>query len=181
MKISSQEEYGLRCTLQLARLAPKASLTIPEIAQREGLSTAYVAKLLHLLRQAAMVQSVRGRSGGYVLSRPGSDVSVAEVLQALGNRTWEPESCARFAGSHDVCVRTDGCSIRSLWGTLDAVVGDLLRQVSLADLIAGRVQHGSRPSRSTEEEAPPSLIELVKQRRSDASSALIVGAPLAEA
>ncbi|MBV9121820.1 MAG: Rrf2 family transcriptional regulator, partial [Planctomycetes bacterium] len=59
MKISSQEEYGLRCLLRLAR-AEGASLTIPEIAAAEGLSVPYVGKLLAVLRQAGLIDSVRG-------------------------------------------------------------------------------------------------------------------------
>ena len=68
MKITAQEEYGLRCLLRLARAGDGRSLTIPEIAADEGLSVPYVAKLLAVLRQAGLIESVRGRSGGYRLA-----------------------------------------------------------------------------------------------------------------
>ena len=58
MKLSSQEEYGLRCLLHLGR-HPRSSLTILEISQAEGLSPPNVAKLLRLLRQGGFVESVR--------------------------------------------------------------------------------------------------------------------------
>jgi len=61
MKISALEEYGLRCMMQLARCAPGKSITIGEIAGREGLSVANVRKLMMILREARLVQSVRGR------------------------------------------------------------------------------------------------------------------------
>ena len=68
MKISAQEEYGLRCLLQLAQSGDKGSATLPEIAAAEGLSVPYAAKLLSVLRQAGLIESVRGRSGGYRLA-----------------------------------------------------------------------------------------------------------------
>ena len=75
MKITAQEEYGLRCLLRLARVEPdQPPLTIPEIAADEKLSVPNVAKLLSVLRQAGLIESVRGRTGGYRLARPPADV-----------------------------------------------------------------------------------------------------------
>jgi Rrf2 family protein len=143
MKITAQEEYGLRCALQLARSPEKESLTITDIAEREGLSTAYVAKLLNLLRQGGVVKSVRGRSGGYSLERRGDQISVAEILGALGAQPWESRHCERFTGGLETCVHASGCAIRSLWGILDTVVEQLLRNVTLADLLSTESQPGS--------------------------------------
>ena len=64
MKLSAQEEYGLRCLLQLARHAPGESLAIPEISQAEGITHHNVAKLLRILRQGGIVASARGQAGG---------------------------------------------------------------------------------------------------------------------
>jgi Rrf2 family protein len=58
MKITAQEEYGLRCLLRLARVGEGQALTIPEIAESEKLSQPYVAKLLSVLRQAGLITSV---------------------------------------------------------------------------------------------------------------------------
>ena len=70
MKLSSQEEYGLRCLLQLARHGDEASLTIAEMSQREGISSPNVAKIMRILRRAGLVASTRGKAGGYTLARP---------------------------------------------------------------------------------------------------------------
>src|SRR5262245_66626616 len=97
MKITAQEEYGLRCLMHLARCG--GSLTVPEIAQAEGLSPAYVAKLLAVLRQAGFVESVRGRAGGYHLARPPGEVRLGRVLLALGEPLFDdPGYCGRPAG-----------------------------------------------------------------------------------
>jgi Mn-dependent DtxR family transcriptional regulator len=70
MKLSTQEEYGLRCLLQLARAGDAASLTIAEMSEREGISSPNVAKIMRILRRAGLVRSTRGKAGGYYLSRP---------------------------------------------------------------------------------------------------------------
>ena len=90
MKFSSQEEYGLRCLLCLAREREGGSLAIPAISQAEGISTTYVAKLMRILRRGGFVESVRGKIGGYTLSRPPDQIVVGEVLALLGGRLFEP-------------------------------------------------------------------------------------------
>ena len=96
MKITAQEEYGLRCLLRLARVeADQPPLTIPEIAAAEGLSAPYVAKLLSVLRQAGLIESVRGRDGGYRLARPPAEVRLGAVLLALGEPLFDDAELLR--------------------------------------------------------------------------------------
>ena len=83
MKITAQEEYGLRCLLRLARTGVGQPLTIPEIAAAEKLSVPHVAKLLSVLRQAGWIESVRGRTGGYYLARSPADIHLGAVMLAL--------------------------------------------------------------------------------------------------
>jgi len=146
MKITAQEEYGLRCALQLALVQPGGSLTIPDIAEREGLSAAYAGKLLALMRRNGLVRSVRGRSGGYALARPIEEISIAEVLRAFGSRPWHDDHCSRHAGVLEVCVHAAGCSVRSLWGSLDLIVDRLFSSITLADLVAGRLPGAGSPA-----------------------------------
>jgi Rrf2 family protein len=134
MRFSSQEEYGLRCLLQIAR-DPTGSVTIPEIAAREALTPAYVAKLVRVLRQADLVTSIRGQNGGYRLARPPDQISVGKVMATLGGRLYSNDFCERHAGNERICVHSTDCSIRSLWAALDAVVQRALDQTMLADLL----------------------------------------------
>lgn len=137
MKITAQEEYGLRCALQLARVGTSGSLTVPEIASREGLSAPHAGKLLAMLRRGGLVRSARGRAGGYTIVRPADAISTAEVLRALGTRPWQEGHCSRHRGTLLACVHTQGCSVRSLWGSLDDIVDRLLAGITLADLLLG--------------------------------------------
>jgi Rrf2 family protein len=137
MKITAQEEYGLRCLLHLARAEGQA-LTIPEVASAEQLSSAYVAKLLSILRQAGFIESVRGRSGGYHLAREPRDIHLGAVLRALGEPLFEePAYCERHASpeTNGACVHLGSCSLRVLWQTLEEWMRHILDHATLADLM----------------------------------------------
>jgi Rrf2 family protein len=104
VKLSSQEEYGLRCLLRLAREGETGSLTIPEISQAEGISSFYAAKLMRILRRGGFVKSARGQTGGYALARPAGEIVVGEALAALGGRLFESEFCDEHAGIEKLCT-----------------------------------------------------------------------------
>lgn len=136
MKFSSQEEYGLRCLLQLARKGEGASMTIAEIGEAERLSQAYVAKLLRILRIGGLVDSVRGQEGGYTLVRPATDIVLSDVLAALGGRFYKPGFCDHFSGTEETCTHTFSCSIRPLWRRVQTAIDGVLGSTTLADLLA---------------------------------------------
>jgi Rrf2 family protein len=145
MKITAQEEYGLRCLLRLARAGE--ALTIPDIAESERLSPPYVAKLLAVLRQAGFIASVRGRTGGYHLARPAAEVKLGEVMRALGEPLFEdPTYCERHASpdAGGTCVHNDGCTLRVIWQTLEQWMRHFLDQVTLADLMQSQRQIAER-------------------------------------
>src|SRR5579864_4340632 len=108
MKITAQEEYGLRCLLRLARA--DASLTLPELADAEGLSVPHVAKLMAVLRQAGLVDSVRGRAGGYLLAKAPEEIRLGSLLLTLGEPLFdEADYCQKHAGiaADGICVNHD--------------------------------------------------------------------------
>jgi Rrf2 family protein len=112
-----------------------ASLSIPEISRAEGLSIPNVAKLMRLLRIGGFVASVRGQAGGYSLSRPADQITVGSVLELLGGRLFGPSFCDRHAGLQDVCNHHTDCSLRSLWGSLQFMIEQILTQTTLKDLL----------------------------------------------
>ena len=134
MILTAQEEFGLRCALTLARAGVDESLTLSQVAEAEGLTTAYAGKLMRLLVQAGLVDSTRGRSGGYCLTRDPVGISVAEVIGPLGGRFYDGEICTRPATASDLCVHNNDCAVRSLWSGMQGMVDSYLGQVSLRDL-----------------------------------------------
>ena len=143
MKITAQEEYGLRCLLRLAR-GGDVSLTLPEIAEAEGLSVPHVAKLMAVLRQAGLVDSVRGRAGGYLLAKAPHQIRLGALLLTLGEPLFdEADYCQKHAGiaADGVCVNHDACTLKSLWQTLELWMRGTLDRITIADLLRheGRV------------------------------------------
>jgi Rrf2 family protein len=135
MKLSSQEEYGLRCLLRLGAQGDGGSLTIAEISRFEGISPEYVAKLMRILRRGELVTSARGASGGYTLSRPTDQITAGEALYVLGGRLFESDFCEKHAGFERLCTHSIDCSIRSLWRALQTAVDQVLTKTTLKDLL----------------------------------------------
>jgi Rrf2 family protein len=140
MKLTAQEEYGLRCLLHMARCGTRESLSIPEISRAEGLSVPNVAKLMRLLRISGFVTSARGQSGGYTLARPADQISVGSVLEALGGRLFGDHYCNRHSGVEPVCSHNHDCAVRGMWTTVQALIEKILKGTSLNDLLRSELE-----------------------------------------
>jgi Rrf2 family transcriptional regulator, iron-sulfur cluster assembly transcription factor len=134
MKISAQEEYGLRCLVQLANLNAGESLTLPQIAEREGISTANAGKLMWLLNKAGFVGSTRGTKGGYFLARPAEDIYLNEIIKVLDEDVMNAH-CGSYTGVLDSCVHKGDCGIRPVIVGLHEIVQTALSRITLASLV----------------------------------------------
>jgi Rrf2 family transcriptional regulator, iron-sulfur cluster assembly transcription factor len=134
MKISAQEEYGLRCLVQLATLGEGESLTLPQIAEREGISVANAGKLMWLLNKSGFVSAIRGTKGGYSLARNANDIYLDEVIKILEQDEID-NHCEGYTGILDSCVHKGDCGIRSVVVGLHEVIRHALSQITLAQLV----------------------------------------------
>lgn len=139
MQLLAQEEYGLRCLLELCRHEGPQPLTIQEIAAAEGLSPDYAAKLLRELRRGGLVESTRGAAGGYRLSREPEGITVWDAIQVLGGSLFPDRFCECHPGQRSCCVRGGDCALRALWRAVDGAVRGVLERITLADLLASEV------------------------------------------
>jgi len=160
MKLSSQEEYGLRCLLRVGREADGASLTIGELSRAEGVSEPNVAKMMRILRRGGFVKSTRGQSGGYTLSRPADQILLGSVLAALGGRIFEPAFCEGHSGLERACTHMPDCSIRSVWRMVQRAVDEVLEKITLKDLLRSEPEmnawRGQTPALPTYSPSPDS-------------------------
>lgn len=135
MKLSAQEEYGLRCLLRVGRAGIEGSVTISELSRSEGISEPNVAKMMRLLRTAGLVQSTRGQAGGYALARPAGEIHVGEALAALGGPLYEASFCDTHTGIQRLCAHMPDCSIRSVWRLVQRAIDEVLERITLKDLL----------------------------------------------
>jgi Rrf2 family protein len=146
MKLSSQEEYGLRCLLRVGRKGTAGSVSISELSRAEGISEPNVAKMMRVLREGGFVHSTRGQSGGYALARPADEINVGHVLATLGGRLYEPSFCDSHTGIERLCTHMPDCSIRSVWRMLQEAVDQVLGKIRLSDLLVSEREMNAFPS-----------------------------------
>ena len=121
MRLSAHDDYGLRLLLRIARGEPGTCMTTALLAERENMTMSHAGKVLRLLRQSGFVEASRGNCGGYLLTRPATEISVGEVLVALGGRLCETSAAAESP-------------IKSLWCKVQRELDGALGGVSLAEL-----------------------------------------------
>jgi Rrf2 family protein len=144
MKLSTQEEYGLRCVLQMARRGDDASVTLADLARLEGVSQPNVAKIMRILRRAGFVRSTRGQAGGYTLARPAAEIKVGDVLAAMGGRLYDASFCESHAGAKLSCTHTGDCSIRPVLMQVQIAIDQVLGKLTLGQLLCSEIEMRSR-------------------------------------
>ena len=136
MKLTSQEEYGLRCLLRVGRAGDGGSLTIPELSRAEGISEPNVAKMMRILRTrrlrhcrpAASPAATRCRG-----RRARSSSATSSPRSAAGSTSRR--SATATPASSASCTHMTDCSIRSVWRMVQQAVDQVLGTLTLKDLL----------------------------------------------
>jgi Rrf2 family protein len=115
--------------VQLASRPSGTSLTKTQIADAEGISAGYVQQLMMALRLAGIVESYRGREGGFGLSRPADQITVADVLRAVEGEVL-PAPCQ--GGTH--CERAADCPTRPVWEEAAMMLNELFSRTTISSL-----------------------------------------------
>ena len=135
MKITAQEEYGLRILIRIAGCRDKVGMSIPQLSAAEGLTSHYVAKLTRILRMEGFINSTPGYKGGYVLSKPADQIIINDVLKGLGGALFDTKFCGTHSGTMKLCTHSVDCSSRSLWQMIQLIVDKFLDKITLHDLV----------------------------------------------
>jgi len=130
LQLTKKASYGLIAVFELAGSPTGDPVSASAIAGRYDLPAPFVEKILHRLKQSGLVESKQGRSGGYVLAKEPSRVSVREVLEAL-DESLDLVGCL---GTDDCCDLTSICPTKSAWGTINRRFHALLEDLTLDDL-----------------------------------------------
>ena len=135
MKITAQEEYGLRLLIRIAACKEPDGMSIPQLSEAEGITPHYVAKLTRILRMGGFINSTPGYKGGYVLAKPATQIIINNVLKSLGGPLFDKAFCGTHAGSMKLCTHSVDCSSRSLWQMIQFLLDNFLDKITLHDLV----------------------------------------------
>ncbi len=137
MKITAYEEYGLRIVLRLANLSKDndSLVSLSEIAKLEGISNENTAAILSKLRDAELVESVRGKYGGYKLNRAPSEITLYQIVNGLAKETFDLNFCESHSGKSETCVHNSDCTVRSVWSSVNTLINNFLDSITLEQLM----------------------------------------------
>ncbi len=142
MRFSSKELYGLKAVVEIARHYDEGPVSLAWVARVRGLPLPYLERIISILRKAGLVESARGIKGGYRLTKPPSEISVGDVLRALGSEVFSIQcpvsKIGCIIGERGCCCPVGReCSARELWEIVHSVVFSVLDKVTIAQLVKG--------------------------------------------
>ena len=134
MNVTSKGRYALRVMLDLAQHPEDGYISLKTVADRQGISMKYLESIVCSLKKAELVESSRGKEGGYKLSRAPDGYTVGEILRCIEDNL-APVACIK-AGSVN-CEHAAACMTVPMWKELDELTNAYLESVSLDDLLTG--------------------------------------------
>ena len=132
MLISTKGRYALRVMIDLAEHQSEDFIPLKVIAERQEISEKYLESIIKLLVKAKLLNGLRGKGGGYQLTRAPEQYTVGSILR-LTEESLAPVACLEETAG--TCTRSGQCRTLALWQGLDKVIQDYLESVTIADLI----------------------------------------------
>jgi len=138
MKLNTKGRYAVMAMADIARCGQDRAIPMAQIATRQRISLAYLEQLFARLRRANLVSSMRGPGGGYVLARPADEISIGEIMRAVGEPV-KMTRCNRDREGKGGCMGGEDCITHGLWNALSDHIHGFLASVSLQDVLDNRV------------------------------------------
>lgn len=134
MELNTKGRYAVMAMADLAKHGGHEAVPLSAISERQHISLPYLEQIFQRLRRASLVESARGRSGGYRLARAADAITVAEVMQAVE----EEVRMTRCGGENGTpCIAGERCLTHELWDALGSQIASFLTAISLQDVIQG--------------------------------------------
>jgi Rrf2 family transcriptional regulator, cysteine metabolism repressor len=133
MRLSTKGEYASRAMLELSVRYEEGPLHGYEIATAQEIPQGFLEQILLLLKRAGYIKSRKGRSGGYQLAKPPSEITVAEVIRVMDG-PLAPIDCVSVM-AHAPCPMEKTCGLRWLWKEVRDSVAEILERTTFAELV----------------------------------------------
>ena len=135
MNITSKGRYALRVMLDLAQHREDGFVSLKTVAERQQISMKYLEAIVGNLKKAELLESTRGKEGGYRLCKAPADYSVGEILRS-NEDTLAPVACIKDGSVS--CEKAAACMTVPMWMELDEITNSYLDTVTLEDLLTGQ-------------------------------------------
>lgn len=136
MMVSAKGRYALRIFIDLAQNQGDGFVALSEVSKRQDVSLKYLETIVATLVKGNLLRSQRGMSGGYRLSREAKDISIFEIFN-LTEGSLSPVACINCG--ENFCARSDVCKTKTMWLSVDNLLNNYLKSVSVQDLLDGNV------------------------------------------
>ena len=130
MRLTTKGRFAVTAMIDLALRSGDGPVTLAGISERQKISLSYLEQLFGKLRRHNLVDSVRGPGGGYCLARPGTTITVADIVRAV-----DEQLDATQCGGRENCRDEERCMTHDLWTTLNFKMYEYLTSVLLSDLV----------------------------------------------
>lgn len=130
MKFSTRTRYGLRFLIFLAHLPPGEHVQLHHVAERENISPGYLEQIVHILKSAGILNSIRGNGGGYSLKKPPQDITFEEIFHCL-----EGNMAVKCVCDKNYCHSHEKCRAKEFWIDFDNHIHFFLKNKTLADML----------------------------------------------
>jgi Rrf2 family protein len=133
LELNTKGRYAVMAMADLAKNGEGAAIPLSAIADRQNLSLSYLEQIFLRLRRAGLVESERGRTGGYVLGRPADTIRISEIMQAVDEETRMTRCLDGDVG----CLGEERCLTHGLWHALGGHIAAFLSSVTLQEVLEG--------------------------------------------
>jgi Rrf2 family protein len=141
MKLSTKGRYGTRAMIDIALYNESGSTLLKDISARQGISLKYLDHILSSLRKAGLIKNVRGKGGGYSLTRSAAQITLCDIIEAVEG-SLAPVECV---DNPEYCKKTATCSAHDVWVKVRESIEDVLRNTSLQSLTESQEKKSGTP------------------------------------
>ncbi len=153
MKLSTRARYALRMMVAIARREEShAPVSLDDVSNITSISKRYLEQVAMGLKGAGLLRGVRGRSGGYLLTRPAPDISVGEIVEA----SIGPINVVDCVLEPETCSKVDACSTRWVYERINSGITGVLNGLALQDLLDHQANGSTPTDRCPDVQAPES-------------------------
>jgi len=133
VRVSAKAEYAVRAAIELAAESDSGPVKKGLIVERQAIPAKFLENILAELRNAGLVESQRGAEGGYWLTKPPAEITVADIMRAVEG----PLASVRSQRPEDLAYDGDAVALQKVWVALRQSIRDVLEATTLADLVSG--------------------------------------------